>query len=292
MKTNACAFSLLLLAASPLLSARTEERIDRQFAVQPAGQLVVAIDRGSITVHTHADNEVRVSVSRDITRSTKAGEEAFLSASPVTFQSQGDVLTIESHASSRSDSWSLFRVQHTEISYDITVPAGFQVKLRTASGNIAVSDLAGAARADTSSGSLKFTGVHGTIDGRTSSGSIKVVACEGPVNVRTGSGSLTIEDVAGAVQGSTGSGSVTARFSSAPRNDVQLKTSSGSMTLRVADHSAFNLDAATSSGGVRSEVPVTIVGRAARDRLSGSVNGGGQSLVLRSGSGSIRVLRL
>jgi DUF4097 and DUF4098 domain-containing protein YvlB len=290
MKTSASC--LLFLATGLVLSARTEERIDRQFTVQPAGQLVVDIDRGSIAVHTHAENEIQVSVHRDVTRGTKAAEEAFLSAAPITFQSQNDTLTIESHAASRSDGWSLFRVQRTEISYDITVPAGFEVKLRTSSGNVAVDALAGAVRANTGSGSLKFTDVRGPIEGRTSSGSVRVVGCAGPVNVHTGSGSLKIEDVAGAVQGSTGSGSVTAQFSSSLRSDVQLKTSSGSMTLRVADQSAFTLDAATSSGGIRSELPVTIVGSAARNRLAGPINGGGQSLVLRSGSGSIRVLKL
>lgn len=290
MKTTASC--LLFLLTGTILSARTEEHIDRQFPVQPTGRLVVEIDRGSITVHTHAASEIRASVSRDITRGTKADEEAFLNASPVTFQGQGDTFTIASHSSSGRDSWSLFRIQRTEINYDLTVPVGFEVKLKTSSGGIAVDGLAGAAHADTNSGSLKFTAVRGAIDGRTSSGSIKVIACEGAVNVRTNSGSLTIEDVAGAVQGSTRSGSVTAQFSSPPRDDVQLKTSSGSVTLRMVDHAAFNLDAATSSGGVRSELPVTIVGKAARDRLTGTVNGGGQSLVLRTGSGSIRVLRL
>lgn len=290
MKTTASC--LLFLVAGVVLSARTEERIDRQFPVQPTGQLVVEIDRGSIAVHTHADSEIRVSVHRDITRGTKAAEEAFLNDAPVAFAAQDDGLAISSHSSSRGDGWSLFRIQRTEITYDITVPAGFEVKLKTSSGAIAVSDLAGAARANSGSGSLQFTRVRGAVDGRTSSGSIKVIGCESSVNIRTSSGSLTVEDVAGTVQGSTGSGSVTAQFSSSPRNGVQLKTSSGSVTLRVPDHSAFTLDAATSSGSVRSELPVTMVGQAARDRLSGSVNGGGQSLVLRSGSGSIRVLKL
>jgi hypothetical protein len=39
-------------------------------------------------------------------------------------------------------------------------------------------------------------------------------------------------------------------------------------------------------------LPVTVVGKVARDRLKGTVNGGGKSVVLRSSAGSIHLKKL
>jgi hypothetical protein len=61
------------------------------------------------------------------------------------------------------------------------------------------------------------------------------------------------------------------------------------VTVVVPGDAAFDLDASTSAGRVSSDVPVTVVGKVARDRLKGTVNGGGKSLVLRSSAGSIHL---
>jgi hypothetical protein len=52
------------------------------------------------------------------------------------------------------------------------------------------------------------------------------------------------------------------------------------------------LDAKTSGGRVHTELPVTVVGKIEEGHLEGPVNGGGKSLQLRSGGGSIHLNRL
>jgi DUF4097 and DUF4098 domain-containing protein YvlB len=74
--------------------------------------------------------------------------------------------------------------------------------------------------------------------------------------------------------------------------DVRLSTSGGGVTVVVSEHAAFSLDAATSAGRVTSDLPVTVIGKVERDRLKGTVNGGGKSVVLRSSAGSIRLKKL
>ena len=114
----------------------------------------------------------------------------------------------------------------------------------------------------------------------------------GPARVATSGGSVTIEDVTGKVHGSTSGGSISARFSVPLSDEVKLQTSGGSVTVHLAEGSAFNLDAATSGGSVTTDIPVAVVGKVARNHLSGPVNGGGQALVLRTSGGSIRVEKL
>jgi hypothetical protein len=60
----------------------------------------------------------------------------------------------------------------------------------------------------------------------------------------------------------------------------------------LPETSAFDLDASTSGGNVSSELPVSTTGKAIRGKLRGPVNGGGKSVILHSGGGSIQVKKL
>ena len=319
---------LLLCASALVLSAETEERIDRRFTVASRGQLVVDVGLGSIDVTAAPTDEVVISVFRKVSRRTKDAEEAFLREHPTTFSQDGDTVTLHSPRDSSTGGWWWFGVARTEAHYAITVPASCDIRLKTSGGGIAVSDLTGAVQAGTSGGALKFVRVTGPIDGHTSGGSIEVADCAGPVRigtsgggirvsggsgtldgatsggsvtvkdfrgparVGTSGGSITIQNVSGQVRGTTSGGSITALFSTPLTDEVRLETSGGGVTVRLAEGSAFNLDAATSGGGVSTDLPVLVVGKVARDHLSGPVKGGDQAVVLRSGGGSIRVQKL
>jgi DUF4097 and DUF4098 domain-containing protein YvlB len=314
---------LLPLTALAALAA-TEEQLNKRFTVQPEGRLVVDVDFGSIDVTTHAAGEVVVDVWRKITRKNKADEEEFLQDRPVVFSQDGDTVTVRSRRKGVGG-WSSSGRSRTEAKYTITVPARFSAQLKTSGGGIAVSDLAGEVKANTSGGGLRFANLRGPLDGETSGGGIHVSDCEGALKIHTsgggidvsgGSGSLdghtsggsvtvkafkgnahvgtsggglTIENVIGEVAGSTSGGSVTAVLPSPLPGDVKLSTSAGGVTVVVPEGAAFDLDASTSVGRVSTDLPVTVVGNVARDRLKGTVNGGGKSVVLRSSAGSIHL---
>jgi DUF4097 and DUF4098 domain-containing protein YvlB len=315
---------IVLLASCLAVYAETEEQINKSFAVQPGGKLVVDVDFGSIEVNTNASSEVIVDVVRKVTRSTKADEDAFLRDRPVTFSQDGNSVRITSRAKTKLGNWWKGN-QRTEGKYVITVPAPFSAQLKTSGGGVTVNDLTGDVKAETSGGGFRFARLHGMLDGGTSGGAIRVTDCEGPLKVRTsgggievagGSGSLdgetsggpvtvkefhgparvessgggiTLENVTGRVDGSTSGGSISARFSSPLSEEVKLETSGGGVTLRVPDNSAFDLDASTSGGSVNSEIPVAVTGKVVHSHLKGPVNGGGKPVVLRTSGGSIHV---
>jgi len=307
--------------------AATEEKLNKRFTVQPEGRLVVDVAFGSIDVTTNGTGEVVVDVWRRITRRNKADEEKFLQDHPVTISQDDNTVTVLCHRKG-ARRWSWGGRSRLEAEYTITVPADFNARLKTSGGSIAVSDVAGEVKANTSGGSLRFArlrasldgdtsggGIHmadcegklkihtsgggidvsggaGSLDGHTSGGSVKVKGFRGDARVGTSGGSLTIENVLGQVKGSTSGGSVSAVLPSPLPGNVELSTSGGSVTVVVPTDAAFDLDAATSAGRVTSDLPVTVVGTVARDRLKGTVNGGGKSVVLRTSSGSIRVKKL
>lgn len=319
--------SVVWLISSLAALAATEEQLNKRFTVQPGGKLVVDVDFGSLNVSTNATSEVVVDVWRKITRKSKADEAAFLREHPVTFSQDGNTVSVRSRHDGMSR-WSWSGRSRNEATYTITVPAQFNAQLRTAGGAITASDLTGEVKANTSGGGLRFANLRGPLDGDTSGGGIRVTDCQGTLKIHTsgggievtgGSGSLagetsggsvtvrdfqggarvhtsgggiTIEDVIGRIEGSTSGGSISAALPAPLSEDVKLTTSGGGVTVRIPEKAAFDLDAATSAGRVSSDLPVTVVGKIARDRLKGAVNGGGKSVVLRTSAGSIHVKKL
>src|SRR3989442_2649761 len=157
---------VLFLATALAVCAESEEKISKRFAVQPGGTVVVDVDFGSIDVSTHAANEVVVDVLRRVSRASQAEEEEFLAARPVTITPEGNEVTITSRAQTPGNRPSSGK-QRTEAKYTITVPAKFNAQLKTAGGNVAVSDLTGDVNAASKGGSLQFTRLHGVLDGGT-----------------------------------------------------------------------------------------------------------------------------
>ena len=196
-----------------------------------------------------------------------------------------------------------------KILFQVTVPRQYNVDVDTSSGSISIADLGGDARAKTSTGSLRLGRIKGPVWGRTSSGSVKLTSCDSAVDVKTSSGSIKIGDVAGNVQAQTSSGSirlgsvggtVNARTSSGsirasltdqPKGECTLHTSAGSITVTLIPDIAMNLDAETSVGRVSTDFAVASViqGKIPKNRLRGSINGGGPLLKLRTSAGSIRL---
>ena len=320
----AAALAAVLVAAAPVLAA-TEENVSRSFAVAPGGKLVIDVDFGAIEVSTNATSEVTVDVHRKVGLRSEAKEKEFLAERPVTFQQDGDTVTVRSRKAGKMNwSWN-WGGQKLEGKYTVRVPAKFNVKLDTSGGHIHVSDLTGDVKADTSGGGLKFARIHGPIHGDTSGGGIQLADCDGsiqvdtsgggiestggsgnlradtsggsisvkrfagPAHLDTSGGGIKVEDIGGAVDASTSGGSISARLRSPLPGPVKLDTSGGGITVDAPADAAFDLDADTSAGNVTCELPITVAGKKERGHLKGPVNGGGPKVSLDTSAGSIRV---
>jgi hypothetical protein len=319
--------TVLLLATALAVSAETEEKLVKRFAVQPGGTVVVDVDFGSIDVSTNDSSEVVVDVLRRVSGASQAQEEEFLADRPVTITPEGNKVTISSRAQTPGNKPSGGK-QRTQAKYTITVPAKFNAQLQTAAGIVTVSDLAGEVKAASKGGALQFNRLHGMLDGATTGGAIRVADCEGEqqvktsgggielaggkgsfdgktsggpvsvkdfkgsVQVKSSGGKLTVDNVVGKVDGKTSGGGITASFTSPLAGEVNLATSAGGVTLLVPGNAAFDLDASTTAGGVNSELDVDSGDKPSKNHLKGPVNGGGKSVVLRSSAGSIHVRKL
>jgi DUF4097 and DUF4098 domain-containing protein YvlB len=322
-------YSLLLLLCLSVTraSALTEEKVNETRDVKAGGKLIVDVDFGTIEVVAGDNDKVVLAAYRKIEAFSKEKEQEYLAAAPITIIKDGNEITVRARREKKGDGWKFWDWHGSssmDAHYTLLVPATFNADLQTAGGDITAKNLTGTIKADTSGGDLDFERVRGPIHAETSGGQIAVTSCEGAIDVETsggrieasgGSGSLSartsggaitakdfagdanvetsggrleLANIGGKLNGETSGGSILARLVSPVPGDVILKTSAGSIKVIAPSSVALSVDAETSVGDVTSDLPITTI-RGDRERLKGTINGGGKSLILRTGAGSIAI---
>ncbi len=210
----------------------------------------------------------------------------------------------------------------------ISVPQGQQISVYLGAGEAFVTNVDGTIRMDTHSAPVNASGVRGSLIVDVGSGHVDVRDAEGDVNLDTGSGAVEVSNVSGSsLLIDTGSGSVTAsditsgdinidtgsgriRASRVSATDIRLDTGSGSVdlsvtnepqhieidtgsggvTLTVPESYGARVEIDTGSGGIELDMPITMR-RWQRDHVNGTIGDGGGTLLIDTGSGSVRILQ-
>lgn len=307
----------LLLSASPDLAVAQagDDVIERTFEVKPGQTLYLDTDRGKVRIRGGGDNAVHVRVTKD-------GSREEMDRFAVNFDPSSSGLRIDGDYD-RDSRW---RNSRLKVVFDITVPRRFEVDVKTSGGSVTLEELDGDARLRTSGGSITAHDVSGQVAFHTSGGFIEAENIGGPAKLRTSGGSITayqidgwleantsggniraervrgdvdaqtsggrihLEDIAGIVNAQTSGGSITADVMNAPDGPMTLKTSGGSITLNLASDTRADINA-RASGGVRTDFPILTQGTIRRNRLEGTIGGGGPLLTLRTSGGGIRINR-
>lgn len=183
------------------------------------------------------------------------------------------------------------------------------LELDVASGGIVAEEIRGYMSADTGSGDIILRGIEGSVDADTGSGDIlfdrvrgdrigadtgsgDVIAraiIAGRTEFDTGSGRIEAVDVESpVVVMDTGSGDVALALSAAARS-VEIDTGSGDVSLQVPSTFEAEIEAATGSGRIDVDLPGLTRRRSDRRYFSGVVGSGQGSILIDTGSGSIRV---
>jgi len=297
-----------LLLLPNLLSAKIERHVTRSFDVQPDGLLTIRTDGGGIKVESSPGNTVKIDVVERIDASSDSAADELLKKLNLTFEQNGSEVSSAAKYEGGRVSWFHLSWPPVQCEYVVTVPASFNVNLKTSGGGITVGDLHGRVVAQTSGGGLRFGHITGEITGNTSGGGITVESCTGDVAVdtsgggittgpisgkaklNTSGGGITVHEVAGPVQAHTSGGPIEISMAGPVTSDSSFDTSGGGITLRIDPQAKFNLNAHTSGGRVHSKLPVEVQGEIKPERLVGKVNGGGPTITLRSSGGGISIV--
>ena len=246
-------------------SERARGSFERTLNVNGPVDLSVRTGSGGIQIRTGSADRVQI-VGRVSAGSSRDGLDPAervrrVEAAPPISQN-GNVIRI-------GDTQDDLVYRNVSISYEIVVPANTTIDSHTGSGSQSIGSVNGAVRAQTGSGDIRVERTGGSLQAQTGSGSIRVDSVGGEVRAQTGSGAVDVRQIAKA--------------------DVSVRTGSGSVTLSLPPDAAYTLDAQTGSGGISTSQPLTVQGRIGRNHLTGTVRGGGSSVRVRTGSGSIDI---
>jgi len=162
------------------------------------------------------------------------------------------------------------------VEVEILTPRELRAEIRSGDGHISVQDLKGEFHLSSGDGSIEANAMDGILEAKTGDGSIRASGRWDKLDLRTEDGSVEAGIRAGSKMTSAWS----------------VHTGDGHITLRLPDNFAADLDAHTGDGKVTVDFPVTVSGSVGGGQLRGKLNGGGATLIVRTGDGAIHLERL
>ena len=295
---------VILLAAALLVPAAGnagERRFEKKFDVHPGGTLDLKTDVG--TVKVKGSDAAEVSIVADI-----HGRDKEVNAFEISADQSGDNVTVIGRGEHHG-SWFFGSGDGLDVDYTIKVPRSYNLRIKTAGGDVYVSDVKGEVNGHTSGGNAGATQIEGNVDLNTSGGNVKADQVKGELHLETSGGEVSatqitgnvqagtsggnvfVSDVEGSVRAETSGGNVTVRVRGGNKG-VHAETSGGDIEIAIAKNSGATIDASTSGGDVVCDIPVTMQGRISESRISGTVNGGGPAIYAHTSGGSVRIRSL
>ncbi|MGF1671253.1 MAG: DUF4097 domain-containing protein [Balneolaceae bacterium] len=159
------------------------------------------------------------------------------------------------------------------------------INFATSGGSITLEKITGNMDIKTSGGSLNFKEIRGDLSGKTSGGSITVNSAEGDLNLSTSGGSIALEQIAGSVSARTSGGSIKA-LTDDTGCSMDLRTSGGNVTISIPEGTGYELDL---KGNRVTSTLKEFSGEVERNKLVGTIYGGGPLLAARTSGGTIRI---
>jgi hypothetical protein len=286
-----------------------EKALDRTFKVEPGGQLDVAADSADIQVIGGSSNGV-------VVKAVLSGSQEVLDDLELTATQNGNDVTVIAKRKNRSRG----RLDGT---ITVQIPARYDIELKTSGGNLKVERVNGKTRGNTSGGDVIANQLQGNVELQTSGGDITINGVEGDLTARTSGGSIVIENVVGSTRAASSGGNVAARGArgdtrlqssggdivaevtngkveaitsggdirvslSGSNQGISATTSGGGVALQLPRDVKATVDASTSSGSVQSDLTVD-ASKKSRQRLYGTINGGGETIYARSSGGDVRI---
>lgn len=294
----ACAALLTLAWAAPVVHA---EDITKSFAVTGRPNVRVQTNDGSVRVTSGPTKQVEFHVEY---QGYELGKNL-----RVDTQQNGDTVELIARVTGHWGIQLNWGHNSRRLHIEVRMPQDGDVQVETGDGAVEANSINGTVNVHTGDGSVHANSLNGNIDLHTSDGSITVDTLKGNIRLRTGDGSVEARDLDGSVEADSGDGHIrlAGRFEA-----LNVKTGDGSVdthvqpgskmsaawTLRTGDGSVdialpsdfqANIDATTGDGHISLGIPVTVEGTFSKSAVRGKMNGGGQTLTIHTGDGSIRL---
>lgn len=174
--------------------------------------------------------------------------------------------------------------------------AGGGADLKSFGGDIVVGPVTGDLKASTSAGDIRVQTVSGSLLADTAGGDVRAERVGGSLDAKTAGGDIVVPRVGGGIRAVTAGGDVRIGVvSSGIPGGITVHNSGGDVTLWLPADCKADVDLSVTGTdeedtAIRSEFPDLMVSkRPNSQRATAKLNGGGEKIVVRTTSGSIRI---
>ena len=256
--------SIAILAATvvAVLPARADEW-SKTYNVSGKPDLRIETSDANIRVTTWDQNTIEAKV---IASRYKIGEGGLR----VEEHQNGDSVEIEVRYPHHN-----FNIEWGQHKVDIVIqmPRQGRVNLRTGDGKIDIAGLKGEMDLHSGDGSENLEGVDGKLRASTGDGHITAQGRFDELELKTGDGHVEVRATAGSTLAA----------------GWRLETGDGSVSLEIPSDLSADVSLHTSDGHIDLDMPITTEGKIRENEVHGKLNGGGSSLTIRTGDGSIHL---
>lgn len=231
---------------------KATEEWSRTYTLPQGGSLEIVNTNGAIVVNAAAGPQIEVKATRTARAASDEDAQALLKQTSIT-----EAVTPNRIAVQTTNGNGILRGRRSvNVEYQVRVPAGIEINVKTENGGIGLHDVDGSVTAATTNGGIRGTNLSGQYSAHIVNGGIvmDVVRATGPIDLDTVNGGIRLDVPVGL------------------NADVEARAVNGGVS---ADDS-LGLTAAERS----------------RTRLSGKLNGGGVKVSATTVNGGVRIGRL
>jgi hypothetical protein len=268
----------LALGFAALASA---DEVAKTFPVSGRARVKVETDDGAVRVSSGDIKQVEVRVVYTGYRLDKDLR--------VSTEQNGDSIEVVARTSG-GGFWS-WGVRHANLRVEIHMPKDADLTVRSGDGSVEAEAIHGNIDLTAGDGSITLQDAKGNIRLHTGDGHIEAQGLDGTVDASSGDGHIRLDGRFDGLNIHTGDGSVRARVASGSKvaSNWSIHTGDGSVDLELPADIQANLDASTHDGHISSGLEMTVEGSFSSSNIHGKLNGGGQSLTIQTGDGSIHL---
>ncbi len=182
----------------------------------------------------------------------------------------------------------------TSIHITIHVPVDSDIDVHSGDGRISAANVNGESHLDTGDGTIRADHFHGNVRIHTGDGRIEGFDFDGALYADSGDGHITVRGRFDRLDLRSGDGTIEAAAEANSKMTASwtLRTGDGHIYIRLPENFGAEVDAHTGDCRVTFGYPITMSGTMDRGTIRGKMGAGGETLMLRSGDGSISIDKL
>ena len=174
---------------------------------------------------------------------------------------------------------------------EVRMPRDADLQVRTGDGSIKVNNVTGTVDLHSGDGAISVSSLKGSIRIHTGDGSIEASEMDGKCDASSGDGRIRLSGRFDVLSAKSGDGSlgIEAQRGSKLDSSWSIVSGDGSIDVALPPDLPANIEASSGDGHISTDIPITMEGVISKSRVHGKMNGGGSTLTIHTGDGSIRL---